>query len=125
MLYGIKAGIFARHGLDLQITKLNGGSATAALLAGSFDLGKGNISSWLEARAKNLPIALIAAASVHNANAPMPRSCSVHIKPDWLKARLGVPVVEGIGAPIRFAAMLASLGLRHSRKRWPKSLSFT
>jgi hypothetical protein len=32
-----------------------------------------------------------------------------------------VPVVEGIGAPIRMAAMLAGLGLRHSRKRWPKS----
>jgi len=30
-------------------------------------------------------------------------------------------VVEGIGAPIRVAAMLASLGLRQSRVRWPKS----
>ena len=43
------------------------------------------------------------------------------IKPDWLSNELGVPVVEGIGAPIRMAAMLAGLGLRHSRKRWPKS----
>ena len=34
---------------------------------------------------------------------------------------VGVPVVEGIGAPIRMAAMLAGLGLKHSRKRWPKS----
>jgi len=49
--------------------------------------------------------------------------CPLHIKPDWLSAELGVPVVEGIGAPIRMAAMLAGLGLRHSRKRWPKSAS--
>ena len=47
--------------------------------------------------------------------------CPVHIKPDWLSKELGVPVVEGIGAPIRMAAMLAGLGLRHSRRRWPKS----
>lgn len=47
--------------------------------------------------------------------------CPVHINPDWLSRELGVPVVEGIGAPIRVAAMLAGLGLRHSRIRWPKS----
>lgn len=47
--------------------------------------------------------------------------CPVHMKPDWLSKELGVPVVEGIGAPIRMAAMLAGLGLKHSRLRWPKS----
>jgi allantoin racemase len=47
--------------------------------------------------------------------------CPVHMKPDSLAKELGVPVVEGIGAPIRMAAMLAGLGLKHSRKRWPKS----
>ncbi len=47
--------------------------------------------------------------------------CPVHIKPDWLQEQLGVPVVEGIGAPIRVAALLAGLGLKQSRVRWPKS----
>ena len=51
--------------------------------------------------------------------------CPVHVKPDWLAKELGVPVVEGIGAPIRLAAMFAGLGLRHSRRYWPKSASFT
>jgi allantoin racemase len=50
--------------------------------------------------------------------------CPVHIKPDWLMNELGVPVVEGIGAPIRFAAMLVSLKLNYSRKFWPKSPLF-
>jgi allantoin racemase len=47
--------------------------------------------------------------------------CPVHIKPDWLQGQLGVPVVEAIGAPIRMAALLAGLGLKQSRVRWPKS----
>lgn len=50
--------------------------------------------------------------------------CPVHLKPDWLSAQLGVPVVEGFGASIYMAAMLARLGLRHSRLRWPASSSF-
>ncbi|HSR54749.1 MAG TPA: aspartate/glutamate racemase family protein [Alphaproteobacteria bacterium] len=45
--------------------------------------------------------------------------CPIHIKPDWLSEELGVPVVEGFGAPIRLAAMLAGLGYKHSRIRYP------
>jgi Asp/Glu/hydantoin racemase len=37
------------------------------------------------------------------------------MKPQWLAAKFGVPVVEGIGAPIKMAAMLVSLGLTQSR----------
>ena len=47
--------------------------------------------------------------------------CPVHISPKWLQEQLGVPVVEGFGAPIRMAALLAGLGLKQSRIRWPKS----
>ena len=36
--------------------------------------------------------------------------CPVHMNPKWLMGELGVPVVEGIGAPIRMAAMLVGLG---------------
>src|SRR5439155_15859246 len=44
--------------------------------------------------------------------------CPVQMKPHWLSEQLGVPVVEGIGAPIRMAARLASLGLRRRGVRW-------
>jgi allantoin racemase len=47
--------------------------------------------------------------------------CPVHISPKWLQEELGVPIVEGFGAPIRMAALLAGLGLKQSRVRWPKS----
>jgi allantoin racemase len=46
--------------------------------------------------------------------------CPVQMKPDFLAKELGVPIVEGIGAPIRVAAMLAGLGYRHSRIRYPR-----
>jgi allantoin racemase len=47
--------------------------------------------------------------------------CPIHIDPRHASEQLGVPVVEGIGAPIRMAALMVGLGLRHSRLRWPKS----
>jgi allantoin racemase len=47
--------------------------------------------------------------------------CPVHIKPDFLMKELGVPVVEGIGAPIRLAHMLVHLKLNYSRTYWPRS----
>ncbi len=47
--------------------------------------------------------------------------CPVQMNPKWLSKELGVPVVEGIGAPIRMAAMLAQLGLTQSRVRWQKA----
>ena len=46
--------------------------------------------------------------------------CPVQMKAQWLSEQLGVPVVEGIGAPIRLAALLAGLGLKQSRVRWQK-----
>lgn len=50
--------------------------------------------------------------------------CPVMLDPAWVEEQVGVPVVEGIGAPLRLAGMLASLGLRHSRVRWRRSGSF-
>jgi allantoin racemase len=46
--------------------------------------------------------------------------CPVEMKPQWLMGELGVPVVEGIGAPIKMAATLVALGLKQSRVRWPQ-----
>jgi allantoin racemase len=50
--------------------------------------------------------------------------CPVLLDPAWVEREVGVPVVEGIGAPLRLAAMLAGLHLRHSRVRWRRSRAF-
>jgi len=47
--------------------------------------------------------------------------CPIEMKPRWLMDELGVPVVEGIGAPIKMAATLVALGLTQSRVRWQKA----
>lgn len=47
--------------------------------------------------------------------------CPLEMKPQWLMGELGVPVVEGIGAPIKMAATLVALGLTQSRIRWQKA----
>jgi allantoin racemase len=47
--------------------------------------------------------------------------CPLEMKPQWLMAELGIPVVEGIGAPIKMAALLVALGLAQSRVRWQKA----
>jgi len=47
--------------------------------------------------------------------------CPIEMKPRWLMGELGVPVVEGIGAPIKMAATLVGLGLTQSRIRWQKA----
>ena len=47
--------------------------------------------------------------------------CPIEMKPRWLMGELGVPVVEGIGAPIKMAATLVALGLTQSRIRWQKA----
>jgi allantoin racemase len=46
--------------------------------------------------------------------------CPLMISSKELSDAIGVPVVEGVGAPIRLAAMMADLGMFHSRRRWPK-----
>jgi allantoin racemase len=48
-----------------------------------------------------------------------PGLCPVTLDPAWLGAQIGVPVVEGIGAPIQMAAALVRLGLTQSPVRWP------
>ena len=42
--------------------------------------------------------------------------CPVQMDPRWLMKELGVPVVDGIGAPIRMAGLLVSLGVTQSRE---------
>ncbi len=68
VIYGIKSGIFARAGLELQIDRMTG-AAAAALLGGSFDLGKSVITNILQAHVKELPLTVVAAASVFNPKA--------------------------------------------------------
>ncbi len=98
-----------------------------------FVAGYADSKTWLRTmadRKEEMRESFIAAArrliDEHGADVIIPRGitqCPIHMNPDWLSEQIGVPVVEGIGAPIRLAAMLAGMNLKHSRVRWPKSKS--
>ncbi len=108
--------IVRRHGMEHKI---------AGWRTSGFDLP--DLAANHDAVVRNFVEGARALVKEHDADVIIPMGisqCPVHIKPAWLSEQIGVPVVEGIGAPIRVAAMLAGLGLRHSRKRWPKSPSF-
>jgi NitT/TauT family transport system substrate-binding protein len=58
--YAIKAGQYTKVGLDVQIVPTSSGSAaTEAVIAGSYELGKGSLVASLVAHLKNLPLTIV------------------------------------------------------------------
>lgn len=71
IVYGIKAGIFAKAGLDIEITKMTSGAAvTAAVISGALDLGKSSVATLFAAHDKGLPITLLAASTLYDPAKP-------------------------------------------------------
>lgn len=70
-LYGIHAGVFTKHGLDVQLQKLNNGAATAAAVAGgSVDLGKTSLIALLQAHERGLPFVMVAGSGLFDIDKP-------------------------------------------------------
>ncbi len=71
LLYGVKAGIYKKYGLDVQVVKLAGAAAVAAALAGgSLDLGKASTLGVVNAYGKGLPFTVIGNIAYYNAAHP-------------------------------------------------------
>ena len=67
LLYAQSAGMFAKAGLDVQLQLQSSGAAvTAAVMAGTFDIGKSSIVPLINAHAHDLPVTIVAPASVWN-----------------------------------------------------------
>jgi NitT/TauT family transport system substrate-binding protein len=67
LLYAQSAGLFAKAGIDLQLElQTSGAAVTAAVLSGTFDIGKSSIVPLINAHQHGLPIAIVAPASVWN-----------------------------------------------------------
>jgi NitT/TauT family transport system substrate-binding protein len=59
--YGVKQGIFKKHGLDMTVEPVQGGATVVpAVLGGKVDIGGSNLVSVLLARSKGLPVKIIA-----------------------------------------------------------------
>jgi len=65
--YGIRAGIFRRHNLNVDATIINSGTAAgAALIGGTADIAYTNITSLILAHSKNIPMQIIAPGPLFN-----------------------------------------------------------
>jgi NitT/TauT family transport system substrate-binding protein len=69
--YAADQGFFKQAGLDAQFLALaNGPAITAAVLAGSADVGYSNVISLANAHARGLPITILFPANLHVHDAP-------------------------------------------------------
>jgi NitT/TauT family transport system substrate-binding protein len=71
LVYAIKTGMFARAGLDVQSMPTNSGAATAAaVVSGSYEIGKSSLTSLMNAHERNVPLIVVAAGVVHETKNP-------------------------------------------------------
>jgi len=72
VIYGQGTGIFLKAGLDVQIDKsaANGSAIAAAVVSGSFDIGKASAPALIDAHLKGLPFVIIGTAAVYERKTP-------------------------------------------------------
>jgi len=67
LLYAQSTGMFAKAGIDLQLQLQTSGAAiTAAVVSGTFDMGKSSIIPLINAHQHGLPVVIVAPASMWN-----------------------------------------------------------
>jgi len=70
-LWARQSGIFRRSGLDVTIEPQNSGSAiSAAVVGGSYAIGKSSLVSLIIAHAKGVPFVLVAGGGLYDAKNP-------------------------------------------------------
>ena len=71
VFWGVKSGMYAKAGLDVQIVPTSSGTAaTTAVVAGAYEMGKASLISVMLAHLKGFPIALIAGGAVWDPKIP-------------------------------------------------------
>jgi NitT/TauT family transport system substrate-binding protein len=72
VVYGIAAGIFARHGLDVQLQAANSGAAAAAaVLGGSLEMAKSGTMAIVLGHVRGVPLTAIWPAAISTSAAPI------------------------------------------------------
>jgi ABC-type nitrate/sulfonate/bicarbonate transport system substrate-binding protein len=71
MFYAMKNGMYRDAGLDVEfVATPSGTAATAAVVSGAYELGKGSLIASLVAHLRSLPLTLVANNSVWDRKAP-------------------------------------------------------
>ena len=70
-LVGLRAGIFKRHGLDVELAVMNSGAAlSAAVIGGSIAVAATNVVGLISAHAKGVPLQIVAPAGIYRSEKP-------------------------------------------------------
>lgn len=109
IVYGTKAGIYQRAGLDLQITRMrNGPAVMEGVISGAFDIGKTSIQTVFDAHEKGLPFTICAIAIVFQAKSPyaayvVPKDSPIHTAKDFNGLTISTGAMGGIGQTAMYA----------------------
>jgi NitT/TauT family transport system substrate-binding protein len=70
--YAIKNGMFRRAGLDVELVNVRSGPvATAAVVAGTYEMAKGNLLAVFSAHLRGVPIVVVAPENLYSARYPL------------------------------------------------------
>ena len=76
VFYAVKAGLFRREGLDVQLVPSNSGTAmAAAVLAGTYEIGKSSLLASVNAHLRGIPLDVIASGAVYDSKSPFAGLC--------------------------------------------------
>jgi NitT/TauT family transport system substrate-binding protein len=71
LYYGIRTGVFARAGIDLQVIPASSGSAaTTAVIAGAYEIANTSLLPALTAYLKDIPIRIVAPQGLYTPDNP-------------------------------------------------------
>ena len=109
VFYGIKAGLYQKAGLDVQIVPTSSGTAaTTAVVAGTYEVGKASLISVMLAHLRGLPIALVAGGAVWDPKVPFAqllaaKDTTFKVGPEMNGKTIGVPALNDLNTLVTSA----------------------
>lgn len=104
IFYAAKNGLYQKAGLDVEIVPTSSGAAaTEAVIAGTYEIGKGSLIASLLAHLKGLPLTIIGNGNIWNPKAPfslmlIPADSPVKTGADLNGATLGTAALNDINS---------------------------
>jgi NitT/TauT family transport system substrate-binding protein len=104
VIYGVKLGVFARAGVDVQFTKATSGAAVAAaVIGGAVDLGNSSATTLFEAHDHGVPVTLVVPTVIYDPRAPsgafiVLKDAPLNSGKDWENQVVGVAAQGDIGS---------------------------
>ena len=105
--YASRSGLFQKAGIDVRITSgagISGAATAAAVLSGTYDVGKSSVTSIFEAHEKGIPLLILAPAAIQDVNVPFVGMIALKDAPirtgkDLENQIVGVSSLSSIGRP--------------------------